>query len=352
MKWLIPTLAAILGCASGARAAAPAPLTTLHAVQALSNAEAERLLPVAFEATVIYYNRADGDLNVQEGDEAIFVRAPVEAKLTPGDRVLVRGITQPSFLPFIHADSITMLRRVGLPPPLPVSFDDLVHTKVICRLVRVRGVVRTANHSSDPTKPSARLELLLDGGYIDLEVQSQNADALNGLLDSEVEVTGAAGRKYDGKMQQTGAKVKVSSLADIKVLKPAGASPWSLPVTPLGSIITGYHVRDLTRRLRVHGTITYYQPGTAVVLQSGARSLWVSTQTIEPLQIGDVADATGFPETINNQLNLTHAEIQDHHVQEPIQPPLATWSQLASWGKNRPGRARIRPGLDRRACGH
>jgi hypothetical protein len=40
-------------------------------------------------------------------------------------------------------------------------------------------------------------------------------------------------------------------------------------------ILAGYRVDDLTRRIRVHGTITYYQPGSAVVLQDGSKSLWI-----------------------------------------------------------------------------
>ena len=48
----------------------------------------------------------------------------------------------------------------------------------------------------------------MDGGSIDIEVDSCHANALKGLLDAEVEVTGAAGRKLDGKMQQIGAKLR------------------------------------------------------------------------------------------------------------------------------------------------
>jgi diguanylate cyclase (GGDEF)-like protein len=93
-------------------------------------------------------------------------------------------------------------------------------------------------------------------------------------------------------------------------------------------------VRDLTQRLRVQGTITYYQPGFGVVLQNGPRSLWISTKASGPLQIGDLADATGFPETHDGLLTLNHAEIQDSQVQAPITPQPATWRQLAFWGRS------------------
>ena len=300
MKKLISVSAMILGWACMAWAAAPGPLTTLHDVAALTNTQAGAQLPVAFEATAIYFNRDTKVLNVQENDLAIFVKATTNATLIPGDRVLVRGIVQPSFIPYIVSNDITFLRHGMLPASVPATFEDLVSKRLNCRLVRVQGVIRAADLVTSAVVPSGRLQLLMEGGYIDVELDSHDAGALKNLLDSEVEITGAAGRQFNGKMQETGAKIKVSSLADIKVLKRAGSSPWSLPVTPMDEIVTGTHIRDFTQRLRVHGTITYYQPGSAVVLQNGTGSLWVSTRTSEPFYRrgngpGKPVEPTGSP---------------------------------------------------------
>jgi diguanylate cyclase (GGDEF)-like protein len=334
MKRLISAFAVILGCSSGCWAVAPAPLTTLRAVTALSNAEAEHHIPVAFEATVIYFNRDNKVLNVQEDDEAIFVRAVTDTSLVPGDRVLVKGTVQPSFLPYVVSGNVKLLGHGTLPKAVPATYDDLVRKKFNCRFVRVRGIIRAADLLTSPVAPSGHLELLSDGGYIDIELDSHEIGALKNLLDANVEITGAAGRKFDGKMQETGAKVKVSSLADIKILSRPDSNPWSLPVTSMDEIVIGTHIHDLTRRLRVHGTITYYQPGSAVVLQNGSSSLWISTQTSEPLQIGDIADASGFPDTHDNRLTLAHAEVQDSQLQAPVPPISATWQQLAFWGRS------------------
>jgi diguanylate cyclase (GGDEF)-like protein len=334
MKRLLSKFAILFACSSIAWAAAPAPLTTLRAISALTNDQAAQRLPVAFEATVSYYARNLNNLNVQDDGIGIYVKLTKGFALLGGDRVLVEGTTQPSFLPYVLANSVTVLHHGALPKPLPASFEDMAGTKINCRLIRIRGVIRAADLVSSAIRPTGHMQLLVEGGYVDIEMESHDEAALKDLLDAEVEVTGVAGRKFDGKMQQIGAKLKVASLADIKVIRRASVSPWSLPVTPLGEIVTGVHVRDLTRRLRVHGTITYYQPGSAVVLQSGPRSLWVSTQTSEPLQIGDEADATGFPETHDGLLTLNHAEIQDSKVQAPISPQPATWRQLAFWGRS------------------
>ena len=65
------------------------------------------------------------------------------------------------------------------------------------------------------------------------------------------------------------------------------------PPSDMDRILAVYHMSDLTPRVRVEGIITYYQPGSSIVLQDGSKSLWIQTHTREPLQIGDQADATG-----------------------------------------------------------
>ncbi|MGD0800772.1 MAG: hypothetical protein ABR906_05605 [Terracidiphilus sp.] len=54
MKRLISAVAIVLGCASVSWAAAPATLTSLAQIHALSNGEGNKGYPVAFEATVSY----------------------------------------------------------------------------------------------------------------------------------------------------------------------------------------------------------------------------------------------------------------------------------------------------------
>src|ERR1035438_6507261 len=75
MKSSISVLAVILGCLTSACAAGPAPLTSLEAIHALSNAQASQGLPVAFEATVTYFPGYSNLLFMQDGNQAIFVLA-------------------------------------------------------------------------------------------------------------------------------------------------------------------------------------------------------------------------------------------------------------------------------------
>ena len=270
--------------------------------------------------------------------------APVGVDLAAGDRVLMQGSNtrrvqlecsgrsrHPSASRRFAKSSPSKLRR---------THD---RGKLDCRLVTIRGRVRAANlvlrpdvrDSSTFTTHVAYLDVLADGGYINVIVNSTDESVLKDLLDAEVEVTGAGGGIYDGKWHQTGGACRTFSFASVKVLKRASASPWSLPITPMDRILSGYHVRDLTPRVRVNGTITYYQPGyyrpgSAIVLQNGNESLWVKSLTDKPLRVGDLADATGIPDVASGSPTLTHAEIDDKAEYLPVVPVRVTSHDLAA----------------------
>ena len=329
MKRLISAIAIILASASIAWAAEPVTLTSLEAIHNLSNAEASHVLPVEFEATVTYFSSYAGNMFVQDGGLAIFVRNPKGTSAIPGDRVLIKGTTQPSFRPLVQASSVRLIRPAALPRPVPVTFDELIRAERDCMYVTVRGLVQTADPILVDNVPITRMRLRADGGFVDVDVDSDRTGLLTGLLDAEVEVTGAASGKFDGKKQQIGVVIRVQSAAGVRVLKRAAISPWSAPLKPMDEVLTTYHVNNLSQRVRVRGTITYYQPGSAVVLQSGAKSLWIETQSHAPLNIGDRASATGFPD-VHDGLILANGEVRDEMEPFPIYPQREDWQQLTA----------------------
>jgi diguanylate cyclase (GGDEF)-like protein len=334
MKRSLPALAFLLGCASVVSPAAPASLVTLHAIHALSNADASHAIPVAFEATVTYNRSYEGTLFVEDAGDSIYVQAPANVNFEPGDRVLVKGKTHDSFRPEIFADSVELLHHGDLPKPVPAGFDELIRGDLDCALVTLRGVVRTADIVVSNVSPvrSIRLQILTDGGIVHISLDSDDGSALENLLDAEVEVTGVASGRFDGKNQLTGIDLNVSSLAGIRVIERASLSPWSIPATSMGEILSSYRVQNRSQRVLLHGVITYYQPGSMVVLQNGAQTIRVMTRTDNPLRVGDLANATGFPDLVDGFLTLTDSEVQDSLVQTALQPLSATWDQLAASG--------------------
>jgi diguanylate cyclase (GGDEF)-like protein len=320
-----------------AASAAPAvPLLTLHAVHSLSKIEAGAALPAAFEATVTYYDPSDVDLFVQDGDEALYIQTQPGEPLVPGDRVLIQGKTRDSFTPDVISDKVTVIRHGTLPAPIEADYRQLIRAKLDCVWVSVKGKVRSADTVNFGNMHGIFLKLMMEGGMVDATIVTRDTARLDQLLDSEVEVNGVVSGKFDSKMQLIGILIEVPSMANVKVLKPAPVSLDALPLTPMNEILSSYDVRDYSGRVRVRGSITYYQPGSAIVLQNGTTSLWIGTHSSAPMRVGDVAEATGFPETRDGFLTLTEGEIRDTNIHEPIAPQQATWRQLSTWNTGDP----------------
>jgi diguanylate cyclase (GGDEF)-like protein len=330
MKALLLASATFMASVPVVWCAPPQPLTSLHAIHALTADEASHELPVAFEATVTYYRSFEPTLFVQDKGEALYVRSSKDLKLLPGDRVLITGSTYADFRPDVVSSKITVLRADSMPRPVATTFETLIKSKLDCTYVVVRGVVRSADVQLSAGHNVTQLELSMDSGYIGVTMDNGDAARLNGWLDSEVEITGVAAGRFDGKMQLAGILLHSSSYRDVHVLHSAARDPWSLPITPMDNVLTAYNVLDRTRRVRVQGTITYYHQAQMAVLQDGPRSIRVFTPEIEPLQIGDRAEAIGIPYVDNGFLTLKMGALRTSGAAAPIAPVPVTWDELAS----------------------
>jgi diguanylate cyclase (GGDEF)-like protein len=319
----------ILRSAPSAGNNAGAAITSLRSINALSFDETAKNLPVAFEATVTYFSADALMAIVQDDGIGIYMKIGPGIRLNLGDRVLVRGTMAPGFRPLVNCVSATILRHGALPPPVPANFDQLIHVQRDCLRVKVRAVLQAADLAWGPEGPTF-LQLHTPQGIIDTYLDSNDARARNEMLDAEVDVTGVATAKLDGKGQETGVLLFVSSMDDIKTIKRADASFTSIPLSPMNEVITAHQVNDLSQRVRVRGTITYSQPGSSAVLQRGTQSLWIETQSNESLRIGDLAEATGFPTLHEGFLALARGVIHDTQKQAPITPAAATWKQLSA----------------------
>ena len=109
------------------------------------------------------------------------------------------------------------------------------------------------------------------------------------------------------------------------------AKVFALPITPIEKLSTGNRARDLSQRVRVHGTITYYEPGRAVVLESGSSSVWIATSAAgSGLRINDEADAAGLPGSNGGFATLADGEVFDSKLPSIVAAQPANWQQLAS----------------------
>jgi len=341
MKRLLILFALISPCALAAWAQTSGQITTVQVADTLNNAQASRHAPVDFEATVTNYRNYEHNLFVQDGDAGIYVHVTGLYQLFPGDRVRVTGTMRESFRPYVEGADIAIEGHSGLPKALHPTFAQMIHAETDCSLVTVRAVIQSADLVPNLQAPifNTELNVLLEGGRARVTIDSDDPARLKGLLDAYVEITGVQSGIFDNKMQQTGILLHVSSIDQVKILKSAKVDPWSIAITPMDQILIGYHLQDNSDRERVHGTITYDQPGVALVLQDGAKSIWITSDSSSPLHLGYIADAIGFPAVENGFLNLNHGEVHETAILAPVTPLLFTWSQLAHGGND--GHSRV-----------
>jgi diguanylate cyclase (GGDEF)-like protein len=336
MKRLFILFALVSPCALGAWAQPSGQITTLQVADSLTNTQASLRTPVDFDATVTNYRSYERNLFVQDGDAGIYVHLTGLYNLVPGDRVRVRGTMRDSFRPYVEDANIAILGHVALPKALHPTFAQMIHAETDCSLVTVHAVIQSADLVLNTQGPilNTQLNILVDGGHAKVTIDSDDPARLQGLLDAQAEITGVQSGIFDNKMQQTGILLHVSSLDQVKILKTAKVDPWSIAITPMDEILIGYQVQDNSDRERVRGTVTYDQPGVALVLQNGAKSIWITSDNSAPLHLGYMADAIGFPAVENGFLNLTHGEVHETAALAPITPSLFTWSQLAHGGND------------------
>jgi diguanylate cyclase (GGDEF)-like protein len=336
MKRLFILFALISLCALRAWSQPSGLITSLQTADTLTNAQAATHIPADFEATVTYYRAYEHNLFVQDGDAGIYVHLTGLYQLFPGDRVRVRGTMHESFRPYVDNAAIAIEGHTTLPKALHPTFAQMMLGETDCSLVTVRGMIQSADLVPNKLAPISNTELniLMEGGHARVTIDSIDPARLKGLLDAQVEITGVQSGIFDNKMQQTGILLHVSSLDQVKILKDAEVDPWSIAITPMDRILIGYHIQDNSDRERVHGTITYYQPGVALVLQDGAKSIWITSDSSIPLRVGYMASVIGFPAVENGFLTLTHGEVHETATLAPVTPSLFTWHQLSQGGND------------------
>ncbi|MFP5226970.1 MAG: diguanylate cyclase domain-containing protein [Acidobacteriota bacterium] len=316
-------------------------LTTVAEVRALPKSQFDGT-PVLLRGTLTYYQPFDGLVFFQDDTGAIFLQTPMQApRLKAGDFVTVRGVTVPSgFATDIRTSDIHFEKAGPLPEPVPVSWRTLMQGMEDCAFVSVVGKVRSATmqsydlstialHSANEPPPRFLvIDLQTDGGIVRVHMDDiEGVDPLS-LLDAQVRLEGASGGVFDGKLRQTGAEVWVANARQMQVLTPAFVNPAKLPLTRFNRVMTGLFSRDESQRVHVRGSLTFYQPGLQMVLQTPeGEAILVTTWEQRPLSIGQVIDVVGFPDADKYSEALEDGTVLPTAEMRPIEAVPVHWEE-------------------------
>jgi diguanylate cyclase (GGDEF)-like protein len=334
MRRLLPLLLLlpVLSHAGVARGQSRVPLTHVRDVVGLTNAQAAQNLPVKLEATVTYLRPSEKNLFVMDGGFGIYVRFAQDIGLMPGDRVVLTGVTQPSFRPIVDAKEVRFLEQGTLPTAQPATFADLIRSKWDAQYVQVSGHVLSAALDQGVPYQSLRIRIKVPGGTVEGIVAHPGKLRAEDLLDADVRLTGVAGGEFDSKMQMAGVWLDMNSWKDVVILRHPSADSWSLPLIAMDDVVYAYRFSNESSRVKITGTLTYFEPGAIAVVEQNGRSMLVKTNSSLPLHAGVGVEATGFPSIAEETVRLEDGQLRPAAQAVQVQPQTIDW-EAASAGK-------------------
>jgi len=330
---LYPAISLLISCLAGAQSPQNSErLTSIAQVEALTNTQAEKKIPVEIEGIVTYLRPSDEDLSVMEGDSGCYVRWGTEMGLLPGDRVAITGFTAPGFKPIIVASTVRLISHGSMPVAQPATIEDLIQSKWDSRYVTISGQVISA--AMDNARPAGmQLRVRVPNGTVGGVIVHPGTLRAEDLLDADVRLNGVAAGDYDSKMQVTGVWLDINSAQDVEILHKPANDPWSVPAIAMDQVIGHYRGRNQSSRVKIRGTLTFYEPGQQAVLeQPDGHPMLVKTNAFLPLRPGDSIEATGFPTVGELSVELEHALLRPVNKPSSLKPSNIDW-EAASTGK-------------------
>ena len=283
----------VVASATQAQSALSIPRTLISAeqVRGLAPEEAVAGLRVHIHG-VITNNVPEPDFFVQDKTAGIYVEGNTSKRFTHhvGDIVELDGVTGPGkFAPVIRELETRVVGKGSPPKARTYTFAELADGQLDSQWVQVRGIVTSASidRVSWPETVLA-LRVVSGAGEFSARVPLEHARDFSYLIDSEVLIEGVCGSRYTSQRQLSGILFYVPQLSYIKVQSPA-------PQVPISALLRFSPGTGTRHRVRVHGVVSYQQPGSSLFLQSGRDGLRVLTQQDTVLQPGDEIDVLGFP---------------------------------------------------------
>ena len=248
-----------------------------------------------------------------------------------GDRVDLSGVTGPGhFAPIVVATRVKVLGTGALPPARRVVHADLMGGEQDSQRIEVEGVVRVVSSLNVYGKPELVLILDIGGGTVRVLLLDNGRGLSGNLVDATVRLRGVCISDFNERRQFVGAGLLVASSSDLKILQPAVADPFSIPVSSIRNVLQFGKTRH---RVRISGTVTYQDSGHFLYLQEGGDGIRVQTSSNLKIAPGQRVEAVGFPLMGDYSPVLSEGYIRVMGGQQPVTPAVIDASKVIT----RPG---------------
>jgi hypothetical protein len=269
-------------------------LTTAAQVRSLSAAEADLQHPVKLHGVVTFYDKGLFSHFIQDDTAGIYLLDYSNAPdLLPGQIVDVEGVTSAGeFAPVIAPSSVTVVSQGQLPAATPVSLEQLVSGREDSQFVQFSGLVRSVHFDKDTQ--NFLVDIVTGGERFTVYSRQLPVAQPEDLVDSVVQVQGVCSTLFNHQRQLFGIRLLVPQAAGLIVTTPAPRSPYDMPLQKVNSLLQFSPEGTFGDRVKVTGTVVYYEPGSAVFIQDDTGGLHCQTLQRDPLQPGDHVEVLGF----------------------------------------------------------
>ena len=268
-------------------------LTNAQAVRNLTVSQAEQHRPVKLRGVVTFFDNSLFSRFIQDGTAGIYLSETNLPVLFPGQLIEVEGHTSPGeYAPIIIPNKVHVVGSADLPLPPPVTYEQLASGKEDSQFIEVEGIVRSVN--LEESSKHYLMELVTGGGRLTVYGSHLPVDESQNLVDSKVRIRGVCSSQFNRQRQLFAIRLMVPRVEDVTVEIPATGDPFAVPEQKIGSLFQFTTQGNYGHRVKISGTVTYFQPGSALYVQDGNYGLFVQTKSTNKLSLGDRVDILGF----------------------------------------------------------
>ncbi len=285
----------LLGISFGYSVEALPTLTRAADVHGLSPSESKRRYPVHLRAVCVVCFPGWHGFFVNDGSTGVYIETRNHTLLTDeihtGTMLEIQGVTGPGeFSPVVDEAVVRVLGEGKLPAPRYVSLDRLSTGTEDGQWVEIEGIVRWADTGN------TMLTLIVSSGRVQVEVMTPRYSKTQylRLIDARVRIRGTVGPVFNRRRQLIGVNMYTPSLDEIRVLEPAPADPFALPVKAVRNIFEYTPGGSPDHRVRIRGVVTARWPGKAFFITDGVQGASVLSDQVSAIELGDIVDVVGF----------------------------------------------------------
>ena len=273
-----------------------AELRTVAAIRDLTVEQTRQKIPVHLQGIVTFYDDRLYSRFIQDSSGGIYLQFPANIgppALTPGQLVDVTGICNPGeYAPVVEVNQLRVAGEGPLPAPKVVTYEQLASGVEDSQFVEITGVVRSARVLED--SQYHLLEIATGGGRLLVYARDLPVKRAGELVDCTVRVRGVCSTKFNHKRQLFAIRLMVPKPEDLEITQRTPQDLFAIGARPIGSLLQFAPQETYGHRVKVAGTVTYYEPGKTIFLQDGEQGVEIQTTERGPLQVGDWVEVLGF----------------------------------------------------------